>query len=97
MLKINLLCTHSPYVKDLETVVELNRKTEKQFSSVRLGFFVNKRKDIRLVVARGSTVKISMKLHGNFFSRYRKALCFWSLGISLYLQLFYFLSCCCFF
>ena len=55
--KLALRTRLSPYVKDLETVVELNRKTEKQFSSVRLGFFVNKRKDIRLVVARGSTVK----------------------------------------
>ena len=47
--------------------LELNRKNGKQFSRVRLGFFVNKRTDIKLVVARGSSLKISTKLHGNVF------------------------------
>jgi len=34
---------------------------------VRLGFFVNKTTDIKLVVARGSSLKISTKPHGNVF------------------------------
>ena len=48
--------------------LELNRKTREQFSRIRLGFFVNKRTDIKLVAARGSCLKFSIsKLHGNVF------------------------------
>ena len=52
--------------------LELNRKTREQFSHVRLGFFVNKRTDEKLVVARGSWIKISTKLHGNVFMGKKK-------------------------
>lgn len=52
--------------------LELDRKTREQFSRIRLGFFVNKRTDIKLVVARGSCLKISTKLHGNVFMGKKK-------------------------
>ena len=37
--------------------LELDRKTREQFSRMRFGFFVNKRTDVKLVVARGSSLK----------------------------------------
>ena len=58
---------HKTYPLGERLELELNRKTGKQFSRVRLVFFVNKRTDIKLVVARGSSLKISTKLRGNVF------------------------------
>ena len=58
---------HKTYSLRERLELELNRKTGKQFSRVRLGFFANKKTDIRLVVARGSSLKISTKFHGNVF------------------------------
>ena len=47
--------------------LKLDRKIREQFSRICLGFFVKKTTDTKLVVARGSSLKISIELHVNVF------------------------------
>ena len=65
--KYTCLRAYKTYPLRERLALELDRKTREQLSRIRLGFFVNKRTDIKLVVARGSCLKISTKLHGNVF------------------------------
>ena len=73
------------------TAVSLSsvRKTLIQWNPVS-SKFLGKRKMVRDIGK--FEKKSSVKLRRGRFCRYRKALYFWSLGISLYLELFCFLS-----